>query len=394
MGLFRYYALTDEGRKEVGIINAESIELAKEKLKKQKILVTKLTSYKKKTADLTLSPSVVLHFTRDIQILLKAGLPLYDCLLTLEEKYRHHGAHSLFLDLCDLVKQGRSLSSALQEYPKIFDPIYYSMVKAGEESGSLEQSFLELTRLLGKQVAFKKKVSSAMIYPCFLGVFCFLILIALLFFLIPSMKELFEDRALHPVTEFILHLSTFLNEHSLSFFSLFFFFLASVFLFFRHKKGKQLFQSFCLRVPIVNRLITETILARFCRVFSVLLHGGLTMIDALHLSKQVMNHGTFEEIISSAEKKVVEGKRLSEEFKQSSLMPNLIIRMLAIAEESGDISKMMQHIAEIYEENVERSLSRLISLLQPMMLLFLGLVVAIILLAVLLPLTDVSSMIN
>ena len=118
------------------------------------------------------------------------------------------------------------------------------------------------------------------------------------------------------------------------------------------------------------------------------------MIDALRLSKQVMNHSTFEEIISSAEKKVIEGKPLSEEFKQSALMPNLIIRMLAIAEESGDISKMMQHIAEIYEENVERSLSRLISLLQPMMLLFLGLVVAIILLAVLLPLTDVSSMIN
>lgn len=140
--------------------------------------------------------------------------------------------------------------------------------------------------------------------------------------------------------------------------------------------------------------MTEIILARFSRVFSVLLRGGIPLPETLGLARKVMNNPFFEEIMLQAEKKVLEGKKMSEELKKSPLIPRLIIRMLAIAEESGNIADMMQNIAEIYEEDVERSLSRLTSMIQPIMLLFLGLIVGVILLAVLLPLTDVSSFIQ
>ncbi|MCP5504070.1 MAG: type II secretion system F family protein [Chlamydiales bacterium] len=394
MALYQYTALSKDGRRKMGMINADSIELAKERLRKEEILVTKVISYTKKGEELTISPSLLIGFTRDLHVLLRAGLPLYDSLITLEEKYRKTKLHPIFLDLCDQVKEGRHFSEALKDYPKVFDSIYLSMVKAGEESGSLEQSFAELEKLIGGQQALRKKLSSAMIYPAFLGAFCLSVISVLLFFLIPSMSELFEERTLHPMTQGVLSLSQFLNNHAFIIFSLLGGIFLCLLLFIRHPKGKEMLKEGLLHIPIVKRLFIETIMARFCRVFSILFKGGVSLMDCLTLSKKVMKHASFEKIISNAEVKVLEGKRLSEELQKSPLIPTLVIRMLAIAEESGRVAEMLTHLSNIYEEDIERSLSRLTSLLQPVMLLFLGVVVAIILLAVLLPLTDVSSILN
>ncbi|QVL57712.1 MAG: type II secretion system F family protein [Simkaniaceae bacterium] len=394
MALYQYTALSKEGRRKMGMINADSIELAKERLRKDEILVTKLVSYTKKGEEFRISPSLLIGFTRDLHVLLKAGLPLYDSLITLEEKYRKTKLHPIFLDLCDQVKEGRYFSDALRDYPKVFDPVYLSMLKAGEESGSLQQSFAELEKLIGQQQALRKKLSSAMIYPAFLAVFCLTVISVLLFFLIPSMSELFEERTLHPMTQAVLSLSHFLNNHALFIFSTLTGVVLSFMFFLRHPQGKEKMKEAFLHIPIVKRLFIETIMARFCRVFSILFNGGVSMMDCLSLSKKVMKHASFEAIISDAEVKVLEGKRLSEELQKSPLIPTLVIRMLSIAEESGRVSEMMAHLSNIYEEDIERSLTRLTSLLQPVMLLFLGVVVAIILLAVLLPLTDVSSILN
>lgn len=394
MALYRYTALSKNGRRKLGMINADSIELAKEKLRKDEILVTKVTPYTKKGDGLTIPSSLLIGFTRDLHALLKAGLPLYDTLVTLEEKYQKTKLHPIFLDLCDQVKEGHHFSEALKDYPKIFNPVYLSMVKAGEASGSLEQSFAELEHLIGAEQTLRKKILSAMIYPIFLGVFSLSVISILLFFLIPSMSELFEDRALHPMTQGILALSHFLNEHTYTIFLSLSGLLFGLFLLIRHPKGKGMMKRQLLHVPILKRLITETIMARFCRVFSTLFKGGVSMIDCLTLSKKVMKHASFEKIISDAEIKILEGKPLSKEFEKSPLIPTLVIRMLSIAEESGKVAEMLSHLSNIYEEDIERSLSRLTSLLQPVMLLFLGVVVAIILLSVLLPLTDVSSILN
>lgn len=394
MALYQYTALSRDGRRKIGMINADSIELAKERLRKKDILVTKVSSYTKKGQELTISSALLVGFTRDLHVLLRAGLPLYDSLLTLEEKYRKTKLHPIFLDLCDQVKEGRLFSEALKDYPKVFDPIYLSMVKAGEESGSLEQSFAELEKLIGQQQALRKKLSSAMIYPAFLAVFCLSVISVLLFFLIPSMSELFEERTLHPMTQGVLSLSHFLNHHAFIIFTLVGGTFLCLLLFVRNPKGKEILKEGLLHIPIVKRLFIETIMARFCRVFSILFKGGVSMMDCLTLSKKVMKHASFEKIISNAEVKVLEGKRLSEQLQKSPLIPTLVIRMLSIAEESGRVAEMMAHLSAIYEEDIERSLSRLTSLLQPVMLLFLGVVVAIILLAVLLPLTDVSSILN
>lgn len=393
MPQFRYKAINAQGKKEIGMMSADSIILAKEELYRQKILVTSLSYHKKKSVDMTLSQALILTITRDLYVLLRANLPLYDSLIVLEEKYRRSKIHTFFLTLCDLVKQGNHLSKALESYPKVFSPVYIAMVKAGEESGTLIGSFQELTQLLGKQQAIRKKAISAMIYPIFLGAFCCVVLTVLLFILIPSMGELFEGRTLHPMTECVLALSRYLNTHAMAIFLSLGTLFTSALLFFRHKKGQRFKERLILHLPIFKRLTIEMIFVRFSRVFAVLLKGGVPLVESLKLTQMVMKNMFFEEIIAKVTKSVAEGKQLSEELKKYPLIPTLVIRFIALSEASGNIENMMEHLSEIYEDDIDRSLMRLTALLQPTMLLFLGLIVALILLSVLLPLTDVSSMI-
>ena len=393
MPLFRYKAINAHGKKEIGLMSADSITLAKEKLYKQKVLVTHLVYHKKKSIEMTLPPTLILNLTRDLYVLLRASLPLYDSLLILEEKYRRSKLHTLFLTLCDQIKEGVHLSEALATYPKVFSSVYVAMVKAGEESGTIKESFQELVALLGKQQAIKKKTISAMIYPIFLGVFCLVVLTVLLFFLIPAMGELFEGRTLHPMTESVLMLSYQLNTHATTIFVSLSIFIASIFFLFRRQKGQELKQQIMLHLPICKRLVVEMVFARFSRVFGVLLKRGVPLVESLKLSKMVMKNILFEKIMVKVIQDVAEGKRLSEELKKHSLVPTLVIRFLALSEESGNTHKMMEHLSEIYDDDIDRTLVRLTALLQPTMLLFLGLIVALILLSVLLPLTDMSSII-
>ena len=195
------------------------------------------------------------------------------------------------------------------------------------------------------------------------------------------------------MTESVLMLSYQLNTHATTIFVSLSIFIASIFFLFRRQKGQELKQQIMLHLPICKRLVVEMVFARFSRVFGVLLKRGVPLVESLKLSKMVMKNILFEKIMVKVIQDVAEGKRLSEELKKHSLVPTLVIRFLALSEESGNTHKMMEHLSEIYDDDIDRTLVRLTALLQPTMLLFLGLIVALILLSVLLPLTDMSSII-
>lgn len=394
MALFKYEALSADGKKIQGTVNADSMDLAKDLLRKKRIFVTNLFDAKAKSSKNELSPAIVLSFTRDLAQLLKAGLPLYESLLAIEEKYRHSKYHSVFLDLCDKVKHGMQLSKALAYYPQSFDQIYVAMVTSAEETGSLPDIFHHLDKLITRQQKLKKQITSAMIYPIFLLCFCFIVTAALFFFLIPSMQQLFEGRALHPLTQTILNISQFLNKNALK--------LALGVLgcgilcafILKLESTKLQIRKLLLKTPVIKKLITASVLVRFTRALGVMLSSSVAMIEALKLSKKIMKNDLFERIITKAEFKIMQGGKLSEELSKSILFPALVIRMISIAEETGKLSEMLFNISEIYEEELEKSLSRLTSMLQPVVLLFLAIVVGVVILSILLPLTDVGSFLN
>jgi general secretion pathway protein F/type IV pilus assembly protein PilC len=162
----------------------------------------------------------------------------------------------------------------------------------------------------------------------------------------------------------------------------------------RKKEGRLFLQKLSLKIPMLKTLILQAALVRFCRSFSILLAGGVPLLDSLRLSRKVMNNLLLEQVIENAEKKIVEGKPLSAELKTSPLIPALVIRMLAISEETGNVAPMLQNIADIYEEELEKNLLQLTTLLQPILLMTLGLIVGVVLLSILIPLTDVGSIVG
>ncbi len=394
MSLFRYRALATTGKKVSGIIDADSYSVAKERLRKQQILVTHLAEIEKNSKEAVLDPTHLRAFTRDLGQLLRAGLPVYESLLTIEEKYRHHQAHALFLDLCDHLKNGSSLSSALKKYPKSFDPVYLSMVQAAEQTSSLVEIFDQLSLLIARQQKLKKQIVSALTYPAFLGGFCLLVIFSLLFFVIPTLQELFEGRTLHPLTQAVLTVSRVVNEQGVILVACLGLTVFLLVFALRSDQGKIVLQTAFLKVPFFKTVLIQSALIRFCRALSILLNGGVPLLDALSLARRVMKQKLMEQVIAGAEKKIAEGETLSSELKNSPLIPNLVIRMLAIAEETGKMAPMLQNIADIYDEELEKNLTQMTTLIQPLVLLILGAVVGVVLLSVLLPLTDVSSFVS
>lgn len=394
MPLFRYRALSIEGRTLKGVIDADSLVVAKERLRRQQLLVTSVVAHGVIQRDFTLPNKFLLAFTQELAHLLRAGLPLYESLLTIEEKYVRHKAHPILLDLCDHLKEGHTLSIALKRYPKIFDQIYLSMVQVAEQTGNMAEIFLNLAQLIERQHKLKKQIISAIAYPCLLGAFCILASLGLFLFVIPSMKELFEDRSLHPMTRLVISISDWLNAYGFSLALTLFALIISSTIAWRRGNGKWHFYRLCVKMPLVKTLLLQAGLVRFCRGLTMLLTAGVPLFEALHLVKAVVKNPLLEQGIIEAEKKIVCGERLSQSLKETPYMPALVVRLIALAEETGKMQEAFMHLSDIYEEEVEKNLSQLTTFLQPILLITLGMIVGLVVLSILLPLTDVSSFLS
>lgn len=391
MPLYEYRAISDSGKKIKATIDAESLQDAKLKLIRRQIAVIQIETLDAQKIQIKLKKEDVLNLTREIARLLHAGLPLFDALLALEEKYVGQKSHRLILDLCDHVKSGYSFSQSLARHPQTFDLLYVSMVANSEKTGSLGQALNDLAELLHKQGQVRKAIVSALLYPALLGVFCLLILSLLLFYVIPSLKELFEGRDLHPFTKMVFAASEFVcNSQGILLLGLIGIVSLGFFTFIS-KKWKEVLRIFFLRLPFLKELFARVAFVRFFRAASTLLEGSLPLIQAFSQARQVMRHPDIEQVIGKAEEKIAQGETIHKSFENHPLIPPLIPRMIAIAEEGGKLSFMMRQIAQIYEEELEKTLTRFASLAQPILLLILGAIIGFVLLSVLLPMTDVSS---
>jgi general secretion pathway protein F len=391
MGLFRYSALNEKGRKTVGTIDAESLLDAKQKLIRRQILVTDVAPPVKKTSRCALKKSEILMLTRELARLLEAGLPLFEGLSVLEEKYRTHKAHELLLDLCDQIRAGQLFSAALATYPACFDVLYCSMIANAERGGHLGKALDELARLLDRHLQVRKAITGALLYPSLLGAFCLIVLSVLLFFVVPSLFDLFEGRTLHPFTRFVFACSHFALRAKWLLAILFAVLAGGAVWSSFCEKGRTFFRKAMMRFPFLSDLLAKVALTRFFRATATLIEGGLPALFALQQASATLRHPLLESSMKDALQRLAEGETLQDSMKGRPLIPPLVSRMLGIAQEGGNLSSMMHQIASIYEEELEKNLSRITSLAQPILLLVLGAMVGFVLLSVLLPLTDVST---
>lgn len=391
MPLFRYKALDERGKDIRGAIDAESLQEAKIKLVRRQILVVEVLPLEEKKKKDSLSRENLLSFTRELARLLEAGLPLYESLSSLEEKYRRSKVHELLLDLCDQIRSGRPFSEALGRHSGSFDLLYRTMIANAEKSGGLPMALQELVRLIDRELKLKKQLVGALLYPSLLGAFCITVLLVLLYGVVPSLFDLFEGKELHPFTRFVFACSHFAIDAKWGLAFFFILFLASLIWMVLSDLGKRWMQRLFLRVPGVNDLWAKVALARFFRGTATLLEGGLPALSAMGQAEKMLRHPGMEASMRSALQQIEEGAALHDALLGKAFIPPLVPRMLGIAQAGGNLASMMHQIASIYEEDLEKSFARITALIQPILLLVLGAMVGFVLLSVLLPLTDVSS---
>ncbi|MBA2368501.1 MAG: type II secretion system F family protein [Candidatus Protochlamydia sp.] len=391
MPLYQYHYVDGQRKKRSGMIDALNEREAKLKLRDQGLLVTRIEAKSKVRSRQNLKGDSLVSFTVQLSQLVNAGIPLYESLNAIEEQSRGESYHRIVLSLCEQIRAGVSLSTAMGTYPDSFDKLYCGMVSAGEAVGTLGPVLEKLTHFLAKHMKLKKQITTAMIYPCILGGFSMLIICLLLGFVVPSLEGIFAERKLNAFTNAILGLSHIFRD----FWWLYipavigggFWSIWKI----RSPKGKLWLEKVLLRVPVIKNLVIQTAVARFCRTMGTLLQGGLNMMESLRISRGVMRNVVLEKEILTAEGKIIEGHSLSKELGRSRYFPSMVSRMLAVGEESGTSVVMLSRIADMYENELEKTLDRIMALAQPVILIVMGLVIGTVLLAIMLPLTDVSS---
>lgn len=391
MPLYQYQAIDPSGKKKSGEIDGETEKDVKEKLRSQGVMVTFIKEKIGVSSKENLKGDSLLVFTIQLSQLLNAGVPLYETLITMEEQYRGEKFHRVILRLSEQIKSGKSFSEAMAEFPQSFDKLYRAMVKAGESSGTLDLVLVRLSDFLQKKNKLRRQIMTAMIYPAILGSFSLLIIGLLIGFVVPSIEGIFQDRELNDFTQFILNISHFMQEYWWIYIPLFFGIVFYLYYILKSEKGKLWLQRNLIKLPFIKNLIIQTGIARFTRTMGTLQSGGLTMIESLRIGRDVIGNVVMEGEIKNAEEKIIEGSSMSQEFSKSKLIPKMVSRMLLVGEETGNTQQIFNKVAEIYEDEVEKSLERVMNLAQPVILIFMGSIIGMVMLAILLPLTDVSS---
>lgn len=392
MPLYRYQAFDASGNKRSGLMEALSEGEAKERLRSQGLMITSVTERKGVSSKENLKGEDLVAFTLQVAQLLEAGVPLYQTILALEEQYRGSPAHRIVMSLGNQIKAGTPLSEAMKTYPDSFNKLYRAMVSAGEAVGSLGPVMERLGYLLEKQAGLKGQIVTALIYPAILAVFCLLVIGMLLGFVIPSIEGIFQGRDLNAFTATVLTISRFARAYWWLYIPLLAGGIGYTGYWIRTAAGKIWLQKTLLKLPLFRTLTIQAATARFCRTMGTLQEGGLPMIDSLRIAKDTMGNVVMEEEISKAEEKIISGSSLAKELSRSELIPTMASRMITVGEEAGTSVVMMNRVADMYEGELEKTLTRLMSFAQPVILIVMGGVIGTVMIAILLPMSDVASM--
>lgn len=392
--IYQYKAFTRQGKPAKGTIEAINAKEAKDKLRDMQLIVSSLEPQNKGKKRLRLSKDDLRIFTSQLAQLLAAQIPLYESLLALEEQARQEPYHPVILGLTDRIKRGSSLSQAMQDFSESFSPLYRALISAGEAVGNLELALNRLNNFLVHDNKIRKQLISALIYPALLSGLLVVAVTVLVGFVIPALEQLFEDKNIPQFTQIVFGTAKFLREWG--FLVVGFLVGLGFYTFYRLRspKTKASIQRNILHIPLINRYVILSSLSRFARTLGTLLEGGLPLTISLAYAKEALGNARLDEIMSKVEHRIIEGIPFSTELSRYKEVPPLFSRMVLIGEESGKLPSMLSQLATLYEEETERTLTRVVALAQPVLLLLMGGLIGGVLLSILMPLSSFGSSIQ
>lgn len=376
-----------------GVLLADTRDAAVASLRRQQVQVVSL---REKGLEIPFLPKLptrinekrVAIFTRQFSVMLDAGLPLVQCLEILGEQQEH----ARFADIINRVRidieGGASLADAMRKHPAAFDDLYVNMVSAGEAGGILDIILQRLSTYMEKAVKLKNQVKSAMIYPTMVISVAVLVVWIILWKVIPVFAQLFSGLGaqLPFLTQLVVTVSNFVARYS--FFILIALILAVFAIRAYHKthRGKRVLDGIMLRLPVIGMLVQKIAIARFCRTLSTLTASGVPILDGLEITAKTAGNSVIEDAVMAVRKSVEEGKTLSGPLRETKVFPPMVVQMVNVGEQTGALDQMLSKIAEFYEDEVDTAVAGLIKLLEPLMIVFLGGVIGVIVTAMYMPL--------
>ncbi len=404
MPMFEYKGLNKKGLKTKGTIDADNIRTAKMRLKKQGVYIQSLkdkskgkSSKKTKKSHNSRKASVkdLAMMTRQLATLLKANIPLVDSLTAVSEQVENEALSETMAEIKNMVNEGQPLYKSMTKYPKVFDTIFISMTEAGEMSGTLDTILIRLAEFTEAANELSSKIKSAMLYPIIMVVVTLGILGVVFTYVVPKMVEIFEaspDLALPWFTLLIIDISDIVREywHALIIGS-----IVSVLIFKNWKstpRGQTVWDHFILKVPVVGKLTRLIAVSRFARTLSTLLNGGVPMLAAMDIVRNVVNNNVLAKAIDEARENISEGESIAVPLKRSNQFPPMVLHMITIGEKTGELENMLTQVSDAYDFQVSTEVEGLTALMEPVMIVIMGGVIGSIVVAIMVPLFDMMNM--
>ncbi len=406
MATFAYVGRTKSGAVKKGELTAKSKDEAVDQLRKQSVVVTSL---EEKTAKGGLNMTIsfgsgltdkdLVVFTRQFGTMINAGLPLVQCLEILSTQSENKVLRETIGEVKTQVEAGSTFSDALRRHSKVFDDLYVNMVHAGEVGGLLDTILTRLARHIEKAMKLKGQIKSAMVYPsAILGV-AGVVITVLMIWVIPVFEKMFKEMSggkagLPGPTQLVIDISNAFQTYWYILAAIGMGIVTAVKKYYATPSGKMKIDKFMLKTPIFGDLIRKASVAKFTRTLGTLLSSGVPLLDGLTICAKTSGNKVIEEALVNARVSISGGKTIAEPLTQSQVFPKMVTHMIAVGESTGALDAMLGKIADFYEDEVDQAVASLTSLLEPIMMVFLGIVIGFIVIAMYLPIFTMASAIG
>ena len=405
MPIFEYKAINVDNKVKKGIIDADTPRDARIKLKKDSLFVTdiKESKGKKKSAIAIrgvtgvetpnkLRTEQIAAVTRQMASLLQAGIPLAEALRMIIEQAPDKKVESVFRDIREKVTQGMPLGDAVMQHPGYFTDLYSNMVRAGESSGALDKVLVRLAQFLQAQTRLKNKVGAALIYPMIMVIVGVIVVAILMTLVVPRVTQLIKGRGqdLPLPTEILITCSDFLVDYWLLVMVGILCLVVAFQLFVNSTKGRLAFDTFKLRLPVFGDLANKQAMARFSITLATLLRSGVPALQAIQVTKKVLDNVVLQNALQTVHDRVVEGTDIATPMKMSGVFPPTISYMVGVGEQAGNLEEMLERISATYDEEVDLATQKLTSIIEPLIIVALAVIVAGIVIAIVLPLLQLQ----
>src|SRR3989344_2211270 len=393
---FNYNARNKEGGVESGTIEASSKEAAAVLLQKYNMFVTSLREVAEKNPILQkvsfgtgVSKKDLAIFSRQLAVMLESRVPVIQSLSSLAVQTKKPNFKKIIVEVSSLVEEGVPLSEAFSRHPKVFDSFYVSLVRSGEVSGKISETLYYISDHLEREHDIIAQVRQAMIYPAFTIFIFFMVVNIIIIFLLPKIRELIQESTESPsgFTLFTLKFYDFLGSYWWIILSIFLASIVAVIFYFRTKEGKKVFDALSLKLPFLGDILRKVFLARFCGNIATLMTAGISINRALRITQDTVNNTVYKVIIGNIEKKVSEGEKISSVLVQyPDYFPSFVVQMVRVGEETGKLDKTLLEVVNFYQKEIKAAIDLFLTLLEPMLIIFLGFIVGLLAISVFAPL--------